>query len=224
MTTRVLLVRHGATSLSADDRFGGATDTPLSEDGEHQARMLAARLRGSPLAAIYASPMKRTQRTAEILAEPHLMKVEPVEGLREIHHGRWEQLTRAEVEARFGGEYANWDADPFTCAPQGGESGLAVLARALPALRGIVEKHPEQTVLVISHKATIRLLIGSLLGFDLRGYRDRLDQSPCCLNVLDFRDATRARLLLYNDISHYGIHHAPRHASLSKWWDTSSRS
>ena len=58
-------------------------------------------------------------------------------------------------------------------------------------------------VLVASHKATIRLLIGSLLGFDLRRYRDHLDQSPASLNILDFKDVAHARLSLFNDISHY---------------------
>ena len=72
----------------------------------------------------------------------------------------------------------------------------------------------------MSHKATIRLLLSSLLGIDARGYRDRLDQAPACLNVLDFRDPVHARLMLFNDTSHYAD--APRAAdrSLSKWWDT----
>ena len=128
-------------------------------------------------------------------------------------------MTRREVEARFDGEYAAWDADPFTFAPEGGETGLAVLARALPVVRAIVSAHPEQVVVVVSHKATLRLLISSLLGFDPRGYRDRLDQSPACLNVLDFKDATRARLMLFNDVSHYQSTPRPVTPNLSRWWD-----
>ncbi len=86
-------------------------------------------------------------------------------------------------------------------------------------LRSIVLGHAGGTVAVVSHKATIRLLICALLGLDARGYRDRLDQSPACLNVLDFRDPVRARLTLFNDVSHYADR--PRHpqAHLSKWWD-----
>jgi broad specificity phosphatase PhoE len=118
------------------------------------------------------------------------------------------------------GEYQQWETDPFTFAPQGGESGLAVMARSLPAIREIVVRHAGEKVLVVSHKATIRLLISSLLGFDARGYRDRLDQLPCCLNVLDFKDAVRARLMLFNDVSHYAGHPIePKTGSLSKWWD-----
>jgi probable phosphoglycerate mutase len=79
--------------------------------------------------------------------------------------------------------------------------------------------HPGQNVLVVSHKATIRLLISSLMGFDARGYRDRLDQQPACLNILDFKDVTRPRLMLFNDVSHYSDHPPGTQAHLSKWWD-----
>jgi probable phosphoglycerate mutase len=220
MSTRILLVRHGSTELSAEDRFAGATDVALSTEGEQQARLLARRLGSVKLAAVYASPLQRTRRTAELLAAPHALPVLPRDELREIDHGHWEQRTRAEVEAAFPQEYRAWEDDPFTFAPPGGETGLSVLARALPALREMVQRHPNETVLLVSHKATNRLLMGSILGFDLRGYRDRLDQKPCCLNVLDFRDATRARLILFNDVSHYEDHPPFTQASLSRWWDT----
>jgi probable phosphoglycerate mutase len=220
MTTRILLVRHGATTLSAEDRFAGATDVLLSDEGRAQAERLAQRLSRDPIAAVYASPMQRTRETARIVARPHALVPQLADGLREIDHGRWEGLRRDEVEAAYAGEYAAWQADPFTFAPEGGESGLNVLARALPVMREIVLRHDSGTVLVVSHKATIRLLISSLLGFDARGYRDRLDQHPCCLNILDFPDATRARLMLFNDVSHYeGVPErmTPRH--LTSWWD-----
>ena len=220
--TRVFLVRHGATVLSAEDRFAGATDVDLSDEGRRQAARLAERLAAETISAVYASPMRRTRETAAILSASHRLEVQSDERLREIDHGRWEQMTRAEVEARFPEEYASWESDPFTFAPAGGESGIGVMARALPALREIVVRHAGESVLVVSHKATIRLLISSLLGFDARGYRDRLDQSPCCLNIVDFKDPTRARLMLFNDVSHYAGHPESPHGRLSKWWDAES--
>jgi probable phosphoglycerate mutase len=220
MTTRLFLVRHGATVLSAEDRFAGSTDVELSEEGRRQAASLAERLAGEPLAAVYASPMARTVATATIASAPHRLAVTTAAGLKEIDHGRWEGLTRPEVEERFPDEYADWEADPFTFAPERGEAGIHVLARALPVIRDIVARHVDQTVLVVSHKATIRLVISSLLGFDARGYRDRLDQHPCCLNILDFRDTVRARLMLFNDVSHYeGLPERMLAAHLTKWWD-----
>jgi probable phosphoglycerate mutase len=82
-----------------------------------------------------------------------------------------------------------------------------------------VTAHPGERVVVVSHKATLRLLLSSLLGFDARGYRDRLDQSPACLNVVDFKDPVHARLMLFNDTSHYAIRPRVAEQSLSKWWD-----
>lgn len=222
MTTRVFLIRHGATTLSAEDRFAGATDVELSDEGRRQARCLGERLAREKLAAVYASPMRRTVETATLVGAPHDLRPVTDPGLREIDHGRWEGLTRKEVEARFHEEYASWNEDPFTFAPEGGESGVSVMARALPVVRAIVKRHPHDCVAIVSHKATIRLLLSSFLGIDARGYRDRLDQAPACLNVLDFKDTVRARLMLYNDTSHYAERPRQSEAALSKWWDSKS--
>jgi len=219
VATRLLLVRHGATQLTAENRFSGAVGVDLSDEGRRQARSLAERLADDPICAVYCSPLSRTVETAEIVAKPHRMEPVRRDGLREISHGRWEGLTRDEVEARFPGEYEAWEADPFTFAPEGGESGLAVLARALPVIRETVLAHEGTNVLVVSHKATLRIVLSSLLGFDARGYRDRLDQSPACLNVVDFKDPVRSRLMLFNDVSHYQDQPRRARGNLSKWWD-----
>src|SRR6266550_8010414 len=221
--TRVFMVRHGATVLGAEDRFAGATDVALSDEGREQTRRLAQRLSHETIAAVYASPLGRTMETAQILAAPHKLEVQTRDGFREISHGRWEQLTRREVEEKFPEEAAEWEKDPYTFAPLGGESGLAVTARALPALIELVRDHPGENILVVSHKATIRLLLSSLLGFDPRRYRDNLDQKPASLNIVDFKDATRARLTLFNDTSHCAaageaVPPIPEQR-LSKWWN-----
>src|SRR5204863_4101854 len=201
--TRVFLVRHGATVLSAEDRFAGATDVELSEEGREQTRRLAERLSDEKIAAVYASPMGRTVETARILAAPHDIQVQTRDGFREISHGHWEGMKRRDVEEKFPQEIAEWEKDPYTFAPPGGESGLAVTARALPALIDLVREHPGENLLVVSHKATIRLLLSSLLGFDPRRYRDNLDQKPAALNIVDFKEPVMSRLTLFNDTSHY---------------------
>lgn len=223
MPTRVYLIRHGATELTAEDKFAGAIDVHLSDAGREQARLLGERLAGEKICAVYASPMKRTIATAEIVAAPHKLPVTPLDAVREIGHGRWEGKKRSDVEREFSEEYQRWQHDPFTFAPEGGESGLAVTARALPALLQLVETHHDQPFVVVSHKATIRLLLSSLLGFDPRNYRERLDQSPAALNIVDFKDVTHARLTLFNDVSHYEkeVPEVP-HGRLSPVWGEGS--
>jgi broad specificity phosphatase PhoE len=215
--TRLYLVRHGATRLAAEDRFSGADGVELSDEGVSQAARLGERLKAEGISAIYSSPLSRAFDTARSVASPCNLRVETHAALREISHGHWEGLSRKEVERRFPDEYASWEEDPFTFAPEQGESGVAVLARALPVIREIVTRHAGERVVVVSHKATIRLLLSSLLGFDARGYRDRLDQSPACLNVLDFRDPVRCRLMLFNDTSHYAAQPRVSSDNLSRW-------
>ena len=125
------------------------------------------------------------------------------DGLREISHGHWEGMTRQVVETRSPTSTPPGRRTHSRSRPRAASRASPVLARALPVIREIVVAHVGQNVLVVSHKATLRLLLSSLLGFDARGYRDRLDQSPACLNVIDFKDPVRARLMLFNDVSHY---------------------
>ncbi|HMJ10866.1 MAG TPA: histidine phosphatase family protein, partial [Polyangiaceae bacterium] len=162
--TRVFLVRHGATGLTAEDRFSGSIGVELSDEGRWQVARLAERLAQEQLTTVYSSPLSRTLETAQILAAPHELPIQQREGLREISHGHWEGLTRREVEERYSDEYLAWETDPFTFAPEHGESGVSVLARALPVIREIVLAHAGESVLVVSHKATLRLILSSLLG------------------------------------------------------------
>jgi len=203
MPTRIYLVRHGATDLTAEDRFAGSSDVPLSDAGRKQVAYLAERLKRKKLDAVYASPLQRTMETARTLALPHGLEPIAEPGLREIDYGHWEGLCRAEVESTFQAEYAIWQEDPFAIAPLGGESGVNVLNRALPTIRAIIERHRHRTVLLVSHKGTNRLLISSLLGFDLRGYRDRLEQELGVICRMGFAGYFLIVADLFNDVSHY---------------------
>ena len=132
--TRILLARHGATTLSVEDRFAGSSDVPLSDEGVEQARRLGERLKAEPIAAVYCSDMHRAMRTADAIARPHGLPLITRPALREIDHGQWEGLVHQDVEQRFADAYKRWDEDPLLSPPPGGESGLSVLTRALPEL------------------------------------------------------------------------------------------
>src|SRR5205809_6681663 len=95
--TRMYLVRHGATQLTAEDRFSGAVGVDLSDDGRWQAQRLGDRLQREGATAIYCSPLSRTVETASIIGGRCGLPQTNVDGLRELGHGRWEGLTRREV-------------------------------------------------------------------------------------------------------------------------------
>src|SRR5689334_9522655 len=128
--TRLLLVRHGATTATEEDRFSGSSGADLSDEGRWQAARLGERLAKLPITAIYASPLSRALDTARVIGRCCAMEPRVRDGLREIGHGHWEGMKRGDVARAFADEYAAWSEDPFTFAPEGGESGVAVLARA----------------------------------------------------------------------------------------------
>ena len=77
-TTRIFLVRHDATVLTAEDRFAGATDALLSDEGREQAVRLGLRLSGESIVAVYASPLARTMETSRMhLQAPRLGRAGP---------------------------------------------------------------------------------------------------------------------------------------------------
>jgi len=206
MSTRVLLIRHGDTQASQDGRFAGAIDIPLSKEGRIHASELAVRLSRYPLDAIYASSMQRTRETAGFTAHVHGLEVIPVPEFREINHGIWDGKNREEILAQYGQAMLDdYNRDPFHFRPENGESAEDVLKRAAPKLSELVKKHDGQTILIVAHKTTNRLLICNFVGLDPAQYRDKLAQRPACLNVLTFPNDHEAQLLLLNDIGHYAM-------------------
>src|SRR5215208_6591277 len=107
-TTRLYVVRHGATQLTAEDRFSGSVGVDLSDAGRRQAARLGDRLRDEGITACYSSPLSRTLETAQLVVGRRDLHIETRDALREISHGHWEGLTRREVEARHADEYAAW--------------------------------------------------------------------------------------------------------------------
>src|SRR5438067_13133754 len=114
MTTRLYLARHGATQLTAEDRFSGGDGVELSDDGRWQVTRLGERLRDQHIDAIYSSPYTRTHDTARLIAEhaDTTREIATRDGLREISHGHWEGLARRDVEWRCVGWYAAWTGRP----------------------------------------------------------------------------------------------------------------
>ncbi len=215
IATRLYLIRHGETSLSGDEIFGGSTDVDLNEQGRWQIKCLAGRLANQNITAVYCSDLRRAIESASMLAEPHQLTPQIRPGLREIYHGQWQMKMVAEIAQRFPNEYAAWQEDPFTFSPPDGESGLKVLANTLPVIREIVHNHSGQAVAVVSHETPLKLIIGSILGIDLRVFQNRLVQSPGCLNIVEYIHSVTTRLLVFNDISHYSDHFPSRQGDLS---------
>ncbi len=159
MNLSIYFFRHGETDSSRTGGYCGRLDPDLTSAGHEMARDFAAAYKDVPWEAVYCSPLKRAVATAQPLCEaigatPHL-----VEGLKEIAYGRWEGKTREEVNRQFHDEYVRWMADPGWNAPTGGEKGVAIARRSSLVLEEIEQTHRSGNVLVISHKATTRIML-----------------------------------------------------------------
>ena len=184
---RVLLVRHAETEWNRERRFQGWRDIPLSAAGRAQAECAARLLAETPLTAVWSSPLERARETAAIIAAPHRLAVQESEAFKEMGFGEWEGLTRDEVRARFPDAHRAWAETPAEARWPGAETLAAVRARALQGLQALRAAHAGQTIAVVSHGITGRILILEALGIGL----DRLwtfHLSSTGISELEFRE------------------------------------
>lgn len=200
--TRLILVRHGESTWNSRGCYQGRTDTELSDRGLHQAALLANRLKDTPIHAIYSSPLKRALTTAQEIASLHLLPVQIDPLLIEIDHGEWEGLTKKEVETRFASIHQQWLTSPSQTRFPGGESLDEVCKRAQEALARIAKAPTEQTTLVSSHDAVLKVMVLSALGLGIDSFWS-IDLDNASVSVLEYTDG-RWRLLLLNDTCHLG--------------------
>ena len=162
LVTTLLLVRHGETDWNRDGRWQGHSDTHLNDAGREQAARLAAELDGVDV--IYSSDLARARETAEIVAERVELPVHVDERLRERSFGAWEGKTGPEIETEFASAHAQWraggpgadDAEPFA----------AFAARVESFLAEVLERHPDETVLIVAHGGSIRVMHARAKGLD----------------------------------------------------------
>jgi broad specificity phosphatase PhoE len=203
MGLKIYFLRHGETAASRSGCFCGEIDIELTAVGKEMAEAFAAAYRTFPWTAIYSSPKQRAVHTAQPICELSGIKMQIREGLKEIAYGQWEGLTPEEVSLSYHDDYIRYLADPGWHSPTGGERAVDI-ARSV-VLNEIEQKYASGNVLVISHKATIRIMLCELLGIDVGRYRDRLVAPVASLSMIEF--GTHGPLLhVLGDRSHFPQH------------------
>jgi len=198
---RFILIRHGETESNRERLALGREDVPLNERGRRQAAALAASLAGVPVAAVYSSPLCRAVETARPLAEAHGLEVQVDEDLIEMAVGDLEGLSPQEMLERYGDFLRKWfSTHAGTLRMPGGESLQDVQDRAWAAIERLRERHPEETVVVVTHNFTIHAILCQVLGLPLASFR-RLRHDLGAKAVLEVRD-DRAIVISLNDTCH----------------------
>ena len=167
---RLLLVRHAATAWTAQRRFQGQTNVPLSPHGHRQVTGLVRRLMTETIHALYASDLQRAWETARAIAAPHALGVQSESRLREMAFGRWEGLTYAQIQQCDAQRLAAWERDQLHIAPPAGETLLHMTERVRAAYTSMVTAGQDKTVGLVAHGGPLQVLLCLALGLPPQAY------------------------------------------------------
>ena len=195
-STTIVLVRH-ATTAATGKRLGGWTPgVHLDEDGVAQAEAAAERLASSAVAAVYSSPLERTQDTARIIARPHQLRVRTRRGLGEVDYGDWTDKPLGQLRRRK--LWTVIQATPSRVTFPGGESIRGAQARAVDATEALADQHAGETIVCVSHADVIKAVVAHHLAMPLDAFQ-RIVIAPASITVLQLPAGRAPALLTIND-------------------------
>ncbi len=199
--TKILLTRHGHVEGIKPERFRGREALDLTARGRAQAAALAQRIAGTwRPSSIYTSPMGRCIETATAIAKACGIAAKTCDELNDIDYGAWQFKTFIEAEPLDPKLFAAWFATPHLVRFPGGEALQDVAARLADAVRMVLARHGEETIVLVGHDSVNRVLLLGFLDLPLSAYW-RIAQDPCCLDEIDI-DGGKAYIRRINDTAH----------------------
>jgi probable phosphoglycerate mutase len=183
--TKILLTRHGHVDGIRPERFRGREPLDLTARGRAQAAAVAKYIAGRwRPSRIYTSPMGRCIETATAIAAACGIATAICNDLTDIDYGAWQFKTFAEAEAQDAALFAAWFATPHLARFPNGESLQDVAARSANAVRMVLARHADETLVLVGHDSVNRALLLEFLDLPPSAYW-RIAQEPCCLNEID---------------------------------------
>ena len=184
----IYLLRHGETTASKTGGYCGSLDPELTPAGRLMAEDFAKSYAALAWAAIFSSPLQRAVTTAQPLAEKTGLKIQLDDGLKEMAFGQWEGKNPEEVDREFHDDYIRWLTDPGWNAPTGGQNGVAVARNSSLVIEDIKSNYVSGNILIVSHKATIRIMLCSLLAIDIGRFRDRISMPVGAVSIVEMAE------------------------------------
>jgi phosphoserine phosphatase len=202
--TKLLLTRHGHVEGIKPERFRGREPLELTARGRAQAATVAKRIAGAwrPI-KIYTSPMGRCVETGAAIAEACRIAAEVCADLNDIDYGAWQFIGYESARKQNPALFDAWFATPHLVRFPNGESLQDLVARTANALRLVLERHPDETIVLVGHDSVNRALLLELLDQPLAAYW-RVAQDPCCINEIDIVGG-KIRIQRLNETHHLDL-------------------
>jgi 2,3-bisphosphoglycerate-dependent phosphoglycerate mutase len=210
---KLIAVRHGETEWNAELREMGHLDSPLTPLGIQQAQALGHRLKNLGFDALYSSDLGRAVQTAEIIGRICDKPVQLNSSLRERHMGVFQGLTRQEISEKYPEQMAAYERIGFLDLIPGGETAQERTDRSVRILTEIASRHPEQTVVVVTHGGFLTGFLGFVLGIPFSNGR-RYRKENASFNAFEYLEPNWY-LQTWNDISHLEMERGLKPATTS---------
>jgi phosphoserine phosphatase len=202
LPTKIIVVRHGHVEGIAPPRFRGREDVPLSSLGVAQAnataRHIAAEWKPS---VIYTSPLARCVATGAAIAEACGVTSDAWDVLNDLDYGTWQWKTHEEIRNEFAHLYVVWHRTPHLMRFPHGESLQDLVARSGDALRRVLYKHRDRTIVLVSHDSVNRALLMQVLDQPLSAYW-LIAFEPCGISEIDFNEDDVPSVARINETFH----------------------
>lgn len=184
---KLILTRHGHTVWNAEYRVQGQTDIPLDSRGYAQAEALSARLANVKIAAVYTSPLRRAYDTAMQIVCRQGCPVVREEQLIERNFGDWEGRRLQDLSQAYPALWEKWVNAPWECNIPHAESIAEVYKRSVACVKELMKRHPDDTIMIVSHVNPVKLLISYCIGADCNAMH-RIRTDNCSYTELGCRD------------------------------------
>jgi broad specificity phosphatase PhoE len=185
--TKVYLVRHGQTAWNLEEVFRGRMDIPLDDTGKQEVHLAGEALKDQTIHAIYSSPLSRSMETAENIAKFQNIPVTPLEAIIDISYGDWEGVSLDDVRKKYSDLYTLWLREPHKVTFPNGESLEQVRTRAMAAINQLIEKHQNETIVLVAHRVPNKVICCSMLGIENKNFW-RIQQDTASTNLFTHKD------------------------------------
>ncbi|KFM99795.1 phosphoserine phosphatase 1 [Bacillus clarus] len=202
MKTTVYVTRHGETEWNVARRMQGRKNSALTEKGISQAKQLGNHMENVPLHAIYSSPSDRTLHTAELIRGERDIPIIADEHFYEINMGVWEGQTSTELERQYPEEVKLFWNEPHKFQSTSGENFSVVHKRVLEGIQLLLEKHEGESILIVSHAAAAKLLVGHFAGIGIENVWEDPFMHSASLSRIEF-EGEKGEVQQFADISHF---------------------